>query len=37
MSIETVRRIYDTFVIGDLDAVMRECAADAVITQDQAL
>jgi hypothetical protein len=37
MSIETVRRIYDAFARGDLEAVMNECAADAVITQDPAL
>jgi hypothetical protein len=37
MSIETVRRIYDAFARGDLDAVMDECAADVVVAQDPAL
>jgi hypothetical protein len=37
MSIEIVRRIYDAFARGDLDAVMGECAADVVIAQDPAL
>lgn len=36
-AIDTVRRIYDAFARGDLDAVMAECASDAVITQDPAL
>ena len=37
MSIETVQSIYDAFARGDLEAVMNECAADVVITQDPAL
>jgi ketosteroid isomerase-like protein len=34
MSIETVRRIYDAFARGDLDAVIDECAADVVVNAD---
>ena len=37
MSIEVVRRIYEAFARGDLDAVMAECAADVVVGQDPAL
>ena len=36
-AIDAVRRIYDAFGEGDLDAVMAHCASDAVVTQDPAL
>jgi ketosteroid isomerase-like protein len=35
--IEAVRRIYEAFARGDLDAVMAHCSPDAVIAQDPAL
>lgn len=35
--VQTVRRIYDAFARGDLDAVMEHCVPDAGISQDPAL